>query len=257
MAVAALAAVSLVLPPRKPAAQRISTRPTSASVSDLISEADKDFQRGNVASAVDKYRQALEIDPGAPNLKSKLSRAEERLPGAAPKRPAAGDKKGAETGPLAWRPADLNDGQATPASILPPKLAGYKIIQNGWLKKPTMAGATYVPLSPSVAKQIDRILLTVGKFADAGGAEKLLSSEYATFPINQRDGRVNNHPAKFGLYNETRPQVFPILASLSWTRDKWFFSVQAAPLINRENGTQPSEAFKRGIMRDVAKKLGY
>ncbi len=136
-------------------------------------------------------------------------------------------------------------------------MAGYKIIQNGWLKEPTLAGAAYVPLSPAVAKQIDRVLLTVGKFPGSDGPGRLLDREYELFPVDQRESPVNDHTAKFGLYNEPRPEVFPILASLSWTRGNWFFSLQAAPLIDRDRQTQPSKEFKLGILLDVAEKLTY
>ncbi len=292
-AVVALLALVAVLQPQKKTARQISTHPTIDSLTALLNEADADLMQGETEAAIAKYRQAQNIDPKTPGLDVKLKEAQDKLalntaeledgedqrgtarspePGADSDRNNDGEaqlngdedqlSEGQSSGEpdddtADWEPADLDDPSATPASILPPVMPGYKITQNGWLRKPRVAGATYVPRSPSIAREIHRVLLTVGKHETTAGVAAQLAFERELFSVDQKAARVNRHSAQFALYDEPRPDVFPILTSLNWTRGNWFFSVQIAPLINRQNETQPSTDFKRGIAIDVAKKLGY
>lgn len=281
----ALIALVTFLQPQKRTFEAISARPTLDSLADLLKEADADLKEGKPVEAMAKYRQVLEIDPKTPGLQTKLRQAEKALLRNAQGRVAAGDPAGAvkiaeniiagnpdndgarqiidEVGDDkteaigGWEPADLDDPNSTPAGILPPEMPGYKIIQNGWLNEPHVGGATYAPRSPTVAKEIDRVLLTVGKYETVEEANAQLSYERELFSVGPRENDVNGHPAQFAQYVEPRPDVFPILTSLNWTRNNWFFSVQIAPLIDRETGTQPSTEFAQGIAVDVAKKLGY
>lgn len=262
-------------------AREIASRPLLYSLGPLLDEIDKDIKNGRYGDAAMKYRQVLEIDP---KQKERLSDVRADLVEAAETLRENGDEaaaveidraldvknehrekkdgrttstKNADDAAWSWAPADLNDPNATPESILPPELPGYKITQNGWLKKPFQAGATYVPRSPAVAKTIDRVFLTVGKFPDMAGTDKLLTIEKQLFPVSPRSLNVNDHAADFSLYAEPNPELFPLLSSLYWKRGKWFFSLQVVPLIDGRTNTQASTEFKRGIALDVARKLGY
>ncbi len=280
IALAVVVAIAVWQPQRREAG-RIAVRPAADSISSLLKEADADLRAGRISDALRKFRQAVAIDPQSDAAVSRLTATRQELlekiesgldsgetteaVGIAEEIFAADpDNKAAlevieEYGEVveSWSPADLDDPKATPASILPPVMAGYKITQNGWLDEPIVAGATYMPRSPAISKEIDRIFLTVGKYDEDAGVRKQTEREEELFSMATVKSPINGHTATFGLYEETRPDLFPTLASLYWTRGTWFFSLQVVPNLNHDTGTQPSTDFKHGIAVGIAEQLGY
>ncbi len=143
---------------------------------------------------------------------------------------------------------------ATPVSLLPDSAAGYRIVRNGWLSEPMEAGATWLPESSEMRRDINQVLLTITKYPQAAGADERLTREKDTFPKEPENTTINGHDAYSGLYNfsgSSDTYEDQQIATLTWTRDNWFFSVQILP-----KGT-PDSAFKKGTARDVAIKIGY
>ncbi len=279
VALAAILAVAFWQPQRKEV-RRIDARPTAASISSLLREADANLETGLVSDALQKYRQAIAIDPQSEKALQKLAAARAELltdiqsgiedgettsAVEIAKEVVAGDPENKSAQEVIdahgdteepWVPADLSDPAATPLSILPPVMSGYKITQNGWLDEPTTAGATYVPRSPAISQEIDRVFLTVSRNS-GGGVERQAEREGELFSMASTEDTINNHPATFALYEEAHPDLYPTLASLYWTRGDWFFSLQVVPSFHRDTGTQPSADFKHGIAKRIAEELGY
>ena len=267
--------------PQRREVRRIAARPTADSISSLLREADADLKAGRISDALQKYRQAVAIDPQSEAAAGKLASARQEVLDEIESGLDEGEVEdaveiaqeviAADPGNKAAREVieehgdapesrihlDLDDPEATPVSILPSVMPGYKITQNGWLDKPTVAGATYMPRSPAISKEIDRVFLTVGKYGDDAGTRKQAEREEELFSMGAARSPINGHPATFALYKESHPDLFPILASLYWTRGNWFFSLQVVPTFNRDTGTQPSADFKHGIAVGIAEQLGY
>ncbi len=259
------------------------------SLNELVKEADDALSKGNASGAALKYKQALAINPKDETAKGKLKESAANLAVQAGRQVDDGnigsavaaakealiadpdnrdaqeiiDEHGEELDPeepppsAPWIPRDLDDPGATPLNVLPTKMPGYKITQSGWLQKPVSAGQTYMPRSPAIGRDLDRVFLTIAKYKTAGTAKARQSTEEELFNVERSRQPVNSHPAYFALFEEQRPDIFPVLATITWTRGKWFFSLQIVPLLNRPSLTDPSTQFKRGIAKDVARKLGY
>ena len=138
-----------------------------------------------------------------------------------------------------------------PIDVLPQSMAGYKIIQNGWLIEPHQAGSTFIPRDRAVREEIDRIIFTVAKHEDSREAKERYDSEKEIFAVDDKNININNHSAYFGLYNESKPDIFPPIARIMWTRQQWFFNVDVLP-----KGS-PSISFKKQIAEDIVEKILY
>lgn len=273
-------AVTVIFWPKNEVPNQISSRSTDDALASLLEEANADLDAGKAGEAAGKYRQALAINPKSGAAKSGIQTASRDLLKDAQAdikngdEESAGDKlndilandpnnKEAQNKlksigkKTAWKPRNLDDPASTPFNVMPGALAGYKVIQRSWIRKPVVAGSVYVPKSPAVAHELDRVILTVAKLDDTSLSDKRYKFQKEMFPITALNLTVNNHPAYFALYNESHPEKFPILASLSWTRGKWFFSLDLMPNLDWEAKTQPSYEYKQGIALDIAKKLGY
>ncbi len=143
---------------------------------------------------------------------------------------------------------------ATPLSLLPQSIDGYRVLDRKWINKPYEAGSTLIPKSAEMRADIDQILLTIRKHDDGDGAAANLDNEEGIFPMEGEDISINKHPAYTGLYNfsgSSSAMQLRQITTLAWTRDNWFFSVQVLP-----KGT-PDAFYKKGVARDAVLKLGY
>lgn len=210
---------------------------------DLLKQAEKDLANGDQKAAEDKLDAAQAADPANPKIAKKKKEIGDQpgdKPGDNPPAPPADTARAI--------PAD-----ATPRSLLIGDISGYETIQNGWLKKPVEAGSTFLPIPAEIKSQIDRVLWTIAKTDSNQAAEARLKEIQDAWPLDHENITINGHKAYTGIYNFENSPQFKLrqMATITWTRDEWFFMVEVLP-----KGT-PDAAYKKGVARDVAVKLGY
>lgn len=132
----------------------------------------------------------------------------------------------------------LDADDATPLSILPAKLDGYSV-SNGWLKKPTLAGATYEPKDGN--KAVDRIFLTVSETTVKKASSKL-DKEKKKYSLNSKDIKLEGATTYSGIYGG--------IYSVTWKDGRWWFSMQVLP------GTEPTDDALKSTAQDIINKLG-
>ncbi|MDP1808884.1 MAG: hypothetical protein Q8L35_05035, partial [Actinomycetota bacterium] len=203
----------------------------SANAERLVERVNEAVDAGDLPAAKSALSQLTKVDPGsaaAKRLADQIKRAE-----AAPGQASSGDTTGGES--------KLDQPGATPLSVLPAAIDGYKV-SNAWLREPTMAGGTYQPKTATMAQKVDRIFSTVVRSKTAKGAAASLAAEKSKFPDDKTPVKVNGNRAYSGTYGG--------MMTVAWVKGKWFFSIQVIP------GGKPSVTFLRGVAVDVAKKLG-
>ncbi len=229
----------------------------------LFDQAKNSLAAGDTEKADERVAVLSDADPNDPDVQN-LDQAVKKKQ-AADKNSSSGDNtdpgndEPADGGGTGDDPGPGDDGpgakeiadDAVPVDLLPQSMAGYKIIQNGWLIEPYQAGSVFIPRDRAVREEIDRIIFTVAKHEDSQEAKARYDNEKEIFAVEGQNININNHSAYFGLYNESKPKMFPPIARIMWTRQQWFFSVDVLP-----KGS-PSMSFKKQIAQDIVEKILY
>ena len=140
---------------------------------------------------------------------------------------------------------------ATPISLLPEKLDGFKTVERRWESKPIEAAGRYDPIDEDVKDKIEMVWIVISKWESGPDAEERFNYQKGSFPENHQSLGINGHSALFGLTYESRPDFFPAVATLSWQRVNWFFGVEVVPI------STPSTDYKKAISQEVAAEFGY
>ena len=242
---------------------------TQANLEKLYDDALEDLKDKKYDDAMGKLESLIGLAPNYKSAKIKLREARkkrEETPSEMPpsERFAAGvndnssDKngdggnKGEDYTPPPKRNSPKNiSSDATPMSLLPEKLEGYKTIERKWESPSVEAYGRYDPIDSGVKDKIETVFIVVSKFKNNAESEARFDYQKELFPANGESLGLNGHSVNFSLSSESRPDIFPAMATLSWNRVIWFFAIEVIPI------STPSTDYKKAIGTEVVARFGY
>jgi hypothetical protein len=212
----------------------------ASTVAKALAEAEKKIADGNQAEAREIIDRLKAIDPGnkaVDRVLKKIDPKPAKAPGKQPKAETPPDSGDPDPPP----PSDkLSDPNALPINIVPSAIDGYNFKHN-W-NDYALAGAAYTPVGAAMSREVEGVLLTIGKLEVSGSLERL-AEEKGLFPDDGAAVKVNG----FAGYSGRGPGGTVVL---TWTQEKWFFAIHVIP-----NHAQ-SVDFLKGVAVDVSGKLG-
>ena len=238
----------------------------------LYDGASKDLKNKKYDDALGKFESLIKVAPNYRDTKTKIREARSlrkntlsELPPS--ERPSVSGENGNDgvTGNNAGKGNNNDDpyrpprrtspkeipADATPLSLLPEKIEGFKTVQRRWESQPIEAAGRYDPIDKDVKDKVEMVWIVVSKWKNKTEAETRLKNQKEAFPEDPQALGINGHNAHFSLTFESRPDIFPSVVTLAWDRVTWFFAIEVVPF------STPSTDYKKTIGEDVAAEFGY
>jgi tetratricopeptide (TPR) repeat protein len=214
----------------------------ASTVAKALAEAEKKIADGNQAEAREILDRLKAVDPGNKAIDRALKKIDPKpakSPGKQPKAETPPDSSDPDP-PAPPLSGKLSDPNALPINIVPSAIDGYNFKHN-W-DDYALAGAAYTPAGAAMSREVEGVLLTIGKLEVSGSLERL-AEEKGLFPDDGGTVKVNG----FAGYSGRGPGGTVVL---TWTQEQWFFAIHVIP-----NQAQ-SVDFLKGVAVDVSGKLG-